>query len=173
MDLVIGETLYRRFPEASEGELTALRAQLVSGPPLALIAQELGLPDRARLGRGEAETGGRARVGLGASLYESVVGAIYVESGVDVARAFVLRTMASTITAAESQPRRSAKTVLQEWAQARGLELPTYRVVELKGPEHAREFVIEVTCGDLRARGAGRSKREAQESAATALLEAV
>jgi len=173
VDLVIGEALFRRHPEATEGELTAMRAQLVSGPPLALVAQRLGLPDRARLGRGEAETGGRQRVGLGASLYESAVGAIYVESGFGVASDFVLRTMADAIAEAAAEPRRSPKTVLPAWAQARGLELPTYQVVELKGPEHNREFVVEVTCGDLRARGAGRSKREAQEAAATALLEAV
>src|ERR1700704_4975120 len=79
VDLVIGELLYRSHPDATEGELTAMRAQLVSGPPLSQLAQRLGLSERARLGRGEAETGGRHRVGLGASLYESVLGAIYVD----------------------------------------------------------------------------------------------
>ena len=173
VDLVIGEMLYRDFPDATEGELTALRAQLVSGPPLAQIAQELGLPDRARLGRGEADSGGRARVGLGASLYESVVGAIYIESGFDAARDFVLRTMREPIAAARARPTRSPKTVLQEWAQAQGLELPAYRVIETKGPEHAREFVVTVSIGERAASGAGHSKREAQEAAATALLEVV
>jgi ribonuclease-3 len=172
VDLVIGELLYRNHPDATEGELTAMRAQLVSGPPLSHLAQELGLPDRARLGRGEAETGGRQRVGLGASLYESVLGAIYVDGGFDVAREFVLRTMKDTIVAAAQQPRRSPKTVLQEWAQGRGMPLPAYAVSETTGPEHAREFVVDVTVGDLHARGAGRSKREAQENAASALLEA-
>ena len=172
VDLVIGELLYRNHPDATEGELTAMRAQLVSGPPLSHLAQKLGLPDRARLGRGEAETGGRQRVGLGASLYESVLGAIYVDGGFDVAREFVLRTMKDTIVAAAQQPRRSPKTVLQEWAQGRGMPLPAYAVSETTGPEHAREFVVDVTVGDLHARGAGRSKREAQENAASALLEA-
>ena len=172
VDLVIGELLYRSHPEATEGELTAMRAQLVSGPPLAQLAQRLGLPERARLGRGEAETGGRQRVGLGASLYESVLGAVYVDGGFDVAREFVLRTMQDTIVAAAEQPRRSPKTVLQEWAQGQGLPLPSYEVAELSGPEHAREFVVDVSVGALRARGAGRSKREAQENAAAALLDA-
>ena len=172
VDLVIGELLYRNHPDATEGELTAMRAQLVSGPPLSHLAQQLGLPERARLGRGEAETGGRQRVGLGASLYESVLGAIYVDGGFDVAREFVLRTMKDTIVAAAQQPRRSPKTVLQEWAQGRGMSLPAYAVSETTGPEHAREFVVDVTVGDLHARGAGRSKREAQENAASALLEA-
>ncbi|HEV2251447.1 MAG TPA: ribonuclease III [Candidatus Limnocylindria bacterium] len=172
VDLVIGELLYRSRPEATEGELTALRAQLVSGPPLAQLAQRLGLPERARLGRGEAETGGRQRVGLGASLYESVLGAIYVDGGFDAAREFVLRTMHDTIVAAAEQPRRSPKTVLQEWAQGQGLPLPSYDVAETSGPEHAREFQVDVRVGELRARGAGRSKREAQENAAAALLDA-
>jgi len=172
VDLVIGELLYRSRPDATEGELTAMRAQLVSGPPLSQLAQRLGLPERARLGRGEGETGGRQRVGLGASLYESVLGAVYVDGGFDAAREFVLRTMKDTIVAAAEQPRRSPKTILQEWAQGQGLPLPSYDVAEMSGPEHAREFLVDVTVGQLHARGAGHSKREAQENAASALLEA-
>jgi len=172
VDLVIGELLYGSRPDATEGELTAMRAQLVSGPPLSQLAQRLGLPERARLGRGEADTGGRQRVGLGASLYESVLGAVYVDGGFDAAREFVLRTMKDAIVAAVAQPRRSPKTILQEWAQGQGLPLPSYEVAEMSGPEHAREFLVDVTVGELRARGAGRSKREAQENAAAALLEA-
>ena len=170
VDLVIGELLYRTHPDAPEGELTSMRAQLVSGPPLASLAQSLGLPERARLGRGESETGGRQRIGLGASLYESVLGAVYVDGGFAAARDFVLRTMRDLIVEADAQPRRSPKTELQEWAQGNGLPLPVYDVTEMTGPEHAREFVVGVSVGDLHARGAGRSKREAQENAATALL---
>ncbi|MEA2662361.1 MAG: ribonuclease [Chloroflexota bacterium] len=172
VDLVIGELLYRNHPEATEGELTAMRAQLVSGPPLAQLAQRLGLPDRARLGRGETDSGGRQRVGLGASLYESVLGAVYLDGGFAPAREFVLRTMKDTIVAAAAEPRRSPKTMLQEWAQGHGLPLPAYAVTETTGPEHAREFRVDVSVGELHARGAGRSKREAQENAASALLEA-
>ena len=171
VDLVIGELLYQTHPDATEGELTAMRAQLVSGPPLAQLAKELGLPDRARLGRGEGESGGRQRVGLGAGLYESVLGAVYVDGGFDAARQFVLRTMRGLIVAANEQPRRSPKTELQEWAQGQGLPLPAYDVAEMSGPEHARDFVVDVSVGELHARGAGRSKREAQENAASALLE--
>jgi ribonuclease-3 len=171
VDLVIGELLYQTHPDSPEGDLTSMRAQLVSGPPLAALAQELGLHERARLGRGESETGGRQRVGLGASLYESVLGAIYVDGGFDAARDFVLRTMRELIVEANAQPRRSPKTELQEWAQGNGLPLPAYDVTEMTGPEHAREFVVDVAVGDLHARGAGHSKREAQENAAAALLE--
>jgi ribonuclease-3 len=173
VDLVIGELLYRTHPDAPEGELTSMRAQLVSGPPLAQVAQELALPERARLGRGEAETGGRQRVGLGASLYESVLGAVYLDGGFEAARGFILGTMHDLIVEADAQPRRSPKTELQEWAQRNGLPLPAYDVTETTGPEHARQFVVDVSVGERHARGAGRSKREAQENAATALLEAV
>jgi len=173
VDLVIGEELYRRYPQATEGELTAMRSQLVSGVPLAQVAQRLGLPDRARLGRGEAETGGRGRVGLGASLFESIVGALYLDGGFDGARSFILTTMADIVDATGAGAVRSPKTVLQEWAQGHSLPLPTYRIVETTGPEHSRGFVVEVDLGDLHARGIGRSKREAQENAAQALLETV
>ena len=173
VDLVIGDELYRRYPQATEGELTAMRAQLVSGAPLAQVAQRLGLPDRARLGRGEAETGGRGRVGLGASLFESVVGALYLDGGFAGARSFILATMSDIVDATGAGAIRSPKTVLQEWAQGQSLPLPTYRIVETTGPEHSRAFVVEVDLGDLHARGTGHSKREAQENAAQALLETV
>jgi len=93
-----------------------------------------------------------------------VLGAVYVDGGFAAASEFVLRTMKDTIVAAAAQPRRSPKTELQEWAQGQGLPLPAYDVAELTGPEHAREFVVDVAVGELHARGAGRSKREAQET---------
>jgi len=170
VDLVIGDALYRRFPDATEGQLTALRAQIVSSAALAETARELGLPERARLGRGEEESGGRSRAGLAASLYESLVGAIYVEAGLPAAREVIDRTMAKALDAAAEAPRKSPKTVLQEWAQARGLPLPSYDVVEQAGPQHQRAFVVSVAVGDRRAQGTGKSKREAQEDAAASLL---
>lgn len=170
VDLVVGEELFRRFPHASEGELTSLRASLVSSGPLAAIARTLGLPERARLGRGEEETGGRARVGLAASLYESVIGAIYVDAGFARAREVVLETMGDALEALATTPAKSSKTLLQEWAQASKLSLPVYRVLEASGPEHRRDFVIEVEVAGQVARGTGASKREAQEDAAARLL---
>jgi ribonuclease-3 len=173
VDLVVGEELYRRFPEATEGELTALRATLVSSAALAEIATALGLPSRARLGRGEEETGGRERVGLAASLYESVIGAVYIESGFDTSVAMVGRTMGAALAEIARAPRKSPKTLLQEWAQAEHRPLPVYRTVEVRGPEHRRDFVVAVEVGEHVAEGTGMSKREAQESAASKLLEAV
>jgi len=173
VDLVVGEELYRRFPDATEGELTALRAALVSSAALADVGKSLGLPERARLGRGEEETGGRLRVGLAASLYESVVGAIYLEGGLDEARALVRRTMGVAIAATASAPPKSPKTLLQEWAQAGHHPLPIYRTLGVSGPEHRRDFVVEVEAGGSLALGSGTSKRAAEESAAAKLLELV
>jgi len=173
VDLVIGEELFRRFPEATEGQLTSLRASLVSSGPLAEVGRTLRLPELARLGRGEDETGGRSRVGLAASLYESVIGAIYVEAGFEMSRAVVLDTLGDAIDALATTPTKTAKTQLQEWAQSEKHPLPAYRVLEATGPEHRRDFVVEVDVAGHVARGTGTSKREAQESAAAKLLEAV
>jgi ribonuclease-3 len=173
VDLVIGEELFRRFPASTEGELTSLRASLVSSGPLAEVGRTLGLHELARLGRGEDETGGRSRVGLAASLYESVIGAIYVEAGFETSRAVVLDTLGDAIDALATTPTKTAKTQLQEWAQSEKHPLPVYRVLEATGPEHRRDFVVEVDVAGHVARGTGASKREAQESAAAKLLEAV
>jgi ribonuclease III len=173
VDLVVGEELYRRFPDATEGELTALRAALVSSAALAEIGKRLELPERARLGRGEEETGGRGRVGLAASLYESVVGACYIEGGLAAAAAFVQRTMGDAIAATVSAPRKSPKTLLQEWAQAGHHPLPLYRTLDVSGPEHRRGFVVEVEVAGSVAQGNGPSKRAAEEAAAAKLMELV
>lgn len=173
VDLVIGDELYRRYPEATEGELTVLRARVVSGEALAAVAQRLGLPERARLGRGEVESGGRERVGLAASIFESVLGAVYVEAGFATARDLVLRVMREELEATATAPRKSAKSLLQEWAQAEKYPLPTYTVIEERGPEHRRDFVIEVEAAGRIARGSGQSKREAEEAAALDLLDAL
>lgn len=173
IDLVVGEVLFQRSPGATEGELTALRARVVSGESLATIGKRLGLPERARLGAGEEASGGRDRIGLAASLFESVVGAIYVDAGFETARDAVLRSMHDEIEWTDTAPRKSAKSLLQERAQAEKHPLPAYRVIAERGPEHSRDFVVEVAAGGRVAHGEGRSKREAEEAAASKLLEEV
>lgn len=173
VDLVVGEDLFERFPDAPEGELTTLRARVVSGEALAVVAQRLSLPERVRLGAGEEGSGGRQRVGLGASVFESVTGAVYLEAGFEVTRDFVLRVLHDELEATATAPRKSAKSLLQEWAQAEKLALPVYRVVEERGPEHRRDFVVEVEAAGRAARGEGASKREAEEKAAAKLFQEV
>ncbi|TMB92467.1 MAG: ribonuclease III [Chloroflexi bacterium] len=173
VDLVVGEELYQRFPGATEGELTSLRASIVSSVALASVGRALGLPERARLGRGEEDTGGRGRAGLAASLYEAFIGAVYVDAGFARAREKVLETLRASLDAITDATTKSSKTLLQEWAQAERLSLPNYRVLEATGPEHKRDFVVEVEVAGQVARGTGASKRDAQESAAANLLKQV
>lgn len=173
VDLVVGEALFQRFADAPEGELTTLRARVVSGDSLAAVAQRLGLPERARLGAGEEGSGGRQRAGLASSLFESVIGAVYVEAGLEATRDVVLRVMRDELEATATAPRKSPKSLLQERAQAEKHLLPVYRVVREQGPEHRRGFVVEVEAAGHAAQGAGASKREAEEAAAAKLLEEV
>src|SRR5437773_10444274 len=173
VDLVVGEELFRRFPDATEGELTALRATLVSSAALAEVGRRLGLPERARLGRGEEETGGRGRAGLAASLYESVVGACYIESGLAAAQELVHRTMGDAVAEAVSSPRKSPKALPAERAQAAHHPLPLYRTLDVSGPEHRRGFIVEVEVAGNVAQGTGASKRAAEEAAAAKLMELV
>lgn len=178
--LVIGEELYRRLPDAREGELTERRAALVSRPALAQVGARLGLLERARLGRSLLSVGDT--FGLSGLIYESVVGAVYVDGGLEAARAFVLRTMGEAIDAGVAAPspaqgrrvpQRSSKTALQELAQTTVGAVPLYRTVEVTGPAHRRQYTVEVELEGQTARGTGMSMREAQEAAATALLEGI
>lgn len=173
LGLVVGERLYRRFPKLQEGELTVLRATLVSGASLAAVGARLGLPKAARLGRGEEESGGRERPNLAASLFEAFIGAIYLDGGFEAARAVIERAMARELRAAGTVARKAAKTLLQEWVQSHHLALPEYRTVAMSGPDHRRDFVVEVNVNGRTGRGTGTSKREAQEEAASALLAAL
>jgi ribonuclease-3 len=145
----------------------------VSSIALAGVGRALGLPERARLGRGEEETGGRGRAGLAASLYEAFIGAVYVDAGFDPARSVALETLRPLLDAITTASAKSSKTLLQEWAQAERMSLPSYRVLEATGPEHKRDFVVEVEVAGQIARGSGASKRDAQESAAANLLKQV
>lgn len=170
IDLVVAERLFQRFPHLHEGELTALRALLVSGTALAPIGRRLSLPKAARLGRGEEESGGRERPGLAASLFEAFIGAVYLDGGFEAAEALIARTMARELRAVSSAPSKTGKTLLQELVQARHLPLPRYEVVDIRGPEHQRRFRVLVQVDGRSADGTGSSKREAEEAAAVALL---
>jgi ribonuclease-3 len=169
LGLVVGEHLYRRFPRLREGELTAQRASIVSGAGLAAVGARMGLPEAARLGRGE-EAAGRHRPGLAASLFEAFIGAVYLDGGLEAARDVIQRAMSRELRALRAVPHKTSKTLLQEWAQAHRLALPVYRTVQMSGPDHRMDFVVEVEVNSHTARGMGTSKREAQEAAAAALL---
>lgn len=170
LQLLVGELLVRRFPRASAGELTRLRAAVVSEQALWPVAERLGLGRLLRLGRGGEATGSRSLPSLLADTFEAVAGAVYLGAGVREARKFVSRYLGPLAAAASSGPLVDAKTALQERAQAVGLSV-RYRVVGENGPPHRRVFEVEVWVGDrLAGRGTGRSKKEAEQAAAVEAL---
>lgn len=169
--LSIARMLYDTYPEADEGELARRLNQLVKQDSCADVAVALDLGMAMRVGEGEAQSGGRHKRALLADICEAVIAAIYLDAGFDTAGAFVERHWRDRMIN-WSGPLRDAKTTLQEWAQGQGLVAPAYAVTNRAGPDHAPQFTIKVdVVGYASAIGRGRSKREAEQAAATSLLE--
>lgn len=172
LDFLTGAWLYRRFPEINEGQLTRLRAALVRTEQLAAFARALRIGEALRLGRGEESSGGRDRDALLCGAFEALIGALYLDCGLEAVREFIEPRLAATVeTILEDDTLIDARSLLQVWAQAELGETPRYRTVEAHGPDHAREFVVEVLVGEaLSSRGVGRSKQAAAQRAAAAAL---
>ena len=170
--LLAAAFLYRRFPGQSEGDLTSLRAALVKGETLARFAIELGLPSRLRLSRGEEQAGARHRVPILASAFEAVVGAFYLDQGLMATQSFCLQFLAPEAERVSAQRLdRDPKSTLQEIAQAALHLTPEYRVVETRGPEHAKTFLVAVFIGEGQwGKGMGKSKHLAERAAAECAL---
>jgi len=168
LGFVIGDMLFRQFPQLDEGALSKMKAYLVSAQSLATKARQFGMGDALLLGVGEEKTGGRKKDSLLANLFEAVIAAIFLDGGIDPARALIERSFADDIGNIDQQDLlfHDYKTALQELAQGRGLQLPDYAVVAEVGPDHDKTFVVEVKLGTLTARGEGSSKKEAQQQAA-------
>jgi ribonuclease-3 len=170
LGLLVAELLFRDFPAEDEGALARRFAALVSREGLARVAGKLGLGAFLRLGPGERDGGGRDNPALLADACEAVIGALYLDGGLEAARRFVEPNW-RPLVAEELRPPQDAKTALQEWAQGHGLPLPVYRLVSAEGPPHDPRFTVEVRVADKgTAAGAGRSKRAAEQLAAQALL---
>ena len=171
--LVVAERLYRQFPELPEGELTRLRSNLVRKETLARSAASLGLGDYLYLGRGEELSGGRERESNLARTFEAVVGAIFVDRGFTEARDFVLEKLGEELERVIwDESAVDYKSVLQQFIQSKMQLAPVYRTVSEAGPEHEREFSVEVLVGDkVIGRGEGRSKQAAEKEAARTALE--
>lgn len=174
-DFLAAEFLYERFPNWQEGELTSVRAELVRSDTLARFARQIGLGQYLLMGRGEEQSGGRERITMLSDAFEALLGAIYVDQGLEVTRRFFLPFLQPLVEAFSAMPQwRDAKSRLQEWAQAVLHETPSYRVVEEKGPDHAKEFTVAVVIGgQVRGQGVGRSKHAAEQAAAQAALDAI
>jgi ribonuclease III len=170
LDFIVGAWVYNRFPEMPEGDLTKLRSALVRNDQLAHFARHLELGRALRLGRGEFITGGGHRDALLGSTFEAVIGAIYLDSGLDSVEAFVnplLEAARESVLTRIHDP----KSQLQEWAQAQKLGSPHYLTTAMTGPDHAKTFEVEVQIGErVVGRGSGSSKHNAQSAAAADAL---
>lgn len=174
LNLVVAEHLYRVFPDCTEGDLSRLRARIVSSEPLAEVAASLGLGEVLRLGSGELKTGGFRRKSILADALEAVCGALFLDGGLDVARRVIEVLFQSRIAALPpAEALKDAKTRLQEYLQSRGHALPRYTVERVEGEAHAQVFWVkcEVTGLGLLARGSGSSRRRAEQEAAGRILQ--
>ncbi len=170
LGLVISDMLFRSFPKADEGELSRRLADLVRKETCAEIARTIDLGAAIRLGSSEANAGARTRPAILADVCEALIGAVYLDGGYKAAEALVERLWQVRMQAT-AQPLRDPKTVLQEWAQARGLPTPAYREVARSGPDHDPEFRVAVQLPAFApAEGLGRSKRAAEQAAAAAMM---
>jgi ribonuclease-3 len=170
--VVMSDLLLERYPDYNEGQLSKLRAALVSTTSFASKARELRLNESLRLGKGEEKTGGREKSSILAATYEAVLGAIFLESGYAQVRELVLGHFRGAIDQIATMASMDPKTELQELCQQRFRATPTYRVAEETGPDHARRFIVDVIVdGTVLGRGQGGSKRSAEQDAARRALE--
>jgi len=172
LDLLLGEHLYLSFPQAREGELTALRAALVRRSTLARFAEELEIGEALFMGHGEIETGGRERAATLCGAFEAVVGAIYLDQGIGGAAALVMPLVEAELAAAQVEVSdKDPKSRLQELSQGALGVTPRYRTVNAEGPDHAKMFTVEVSiAGVVCGVGLGPAKQIAAQEAAIAAL---
>ena len=176
VNLAIAQRLYQAFPLATEGELSRLRARLVSREPLAEIAVSLGLGETLQLGSGELRSGGFRRQSILADALEALCGAIFLDGGLGAVEPIIARLFTERIAALPSpEALKDAKTRLQEYLQSRSLTLPRYLILGIEGEDHAQIFRVscEVPGLALRVEGGGSSRRRAEQQAAQAMLEAI
>jgi ribonuclease III len=169
LGLLMAEWLIERFPHEQEGDLGRRLALLVSQPVLAEVSEVIGLGEVLKVSPGEARAGVRRRATVLADVLEAALGALYLDGGIECARGFVRRAWDSVL-AAQTEPPKDPKTTLQEWVQARGLDLPHYQVTTRSGPPHAPVFEVTVAAGEFSGVGTAGSKRAAEQLAAEALL---
>jgi ribonuclease-3 len=170
LSFLIAEELYKRFPRIDEGDLSRLRAQLVKESSLSSIATAIGLGDFIRLGEGELKSAGWRRPSILADTFESIIGAIYLDGGIEPTHQFVLRFFENQLN--EIDPKliqKDPKTLLQELLQSKKSDLPIYSVVSIEGEAHSQTFTIEciIKKSNIKTQGIGNSRRIAEQEAAS------
>lgn len=176
LGFVIADMLFHHFPTHDEGYKSKVKASIVSAVSLARLAEEIDLGRFVLLGRGEEKTGGRRKHAILADCFEALIASIYLDGGVEAARAFIVARFGPLILSAGDQADEATftedwKSALQEWMQANGRGLPNYRLASAEGPDHRKRFDVEVLVQGVAAgRAEGRSKKEAEQQAAKAAL---
>jgi ribonuclease-3 len=179
LGFVIADMLFQRFPTHSEGYKSKVKASIVSSVSLTRLAANIDLGRYVLLGRGEEKTGGRRKHAILADSFEALIAAIYLDGGIEAARAFIVSIFGPLLAgagdrAAEASFTEDWKSALQEWLQAAGLGLPIYRLAAVEGPDHRKRFDVEVLVGGaVSGRAVGRSKKDGEQQAAKAALEAL
>ncbi|WP_420933339.1 ribonuclease III [Alteromonas sp. A081] len=174
LGMIIGETLYKRFPEVPEGKLTRMRSTLVKGDTLAELAREASMGELLHLGPGELKSGGHRRSSILADAVEALLGAIYLDSGMEEVRNVIDRLWETRINRLDPHAHpKDNKTRLQEFLQGRKLPLPTYEVLSISGKDHAQVFQVSCTVENLAepVKASGNSRRKAEQEAARLTLE--
>ena len=176
LDFVVSEAVYRLMPSADEGDLSRLRASIVKDTSLAARAQELGIGEHLILGDGERKSGGQRRTSILADALEALFGAVYLDKGFDAAATMIQQVFAAQLQSLpDPRELRDPKTRLQEWLQARRLELPEYALVSVTGAAHKQQFEVRCTVPgmDNATTGHGSSRRKAEQQSAQRMLEAL
>ncbi|HWA32105.1 MAG TPA: ribonuclease III [Candidatus Paceibacterota bacterium] len=174
LELIVTDFLYKKYPEHTEGELTALRSALVNAIIISDVASKVGMNDFLLLSRGEAKDTGKARQYILANTYEAYVGAVYMDQGYGAAEKFVSDTLLPhTEEIVSKKLWRDPKSLVQERAQEHAAVTPSYKVLSESGPDHDKHFTVGIMFGtELVAEGKGKSKQEAEQKAAEAALKA-
>lgn len=171
LEFVVSKTIFSKFPTKEEGFMTALRANLVNTKNLAGVGETLGIGKLMFLSKGEEEGLGRENPSLLADTMEAIIGAIYIDQGVDEAEEFINKNILNNLEEMASQPLKDAKSLLQELVQARGMSAPNYKVLKEEGPDHNKIFTVEVIVDKSpMATSTGKSKSEAAQNAAQEAL---
>ena len=170
LDLIVAEYLYKNYKSASEGTIAKLKAMIVSEPILAKISRQIGVGKFLMLSRGEVISGGRNRESILADSFEAILGAVYIDSNLDEARVFALSHIKQYIDhIEENEDILDFKSILQEYVQKEFRTVPTYELVAERGPDHMKEFEIQVIVGNYREKAVAKNKKKAEQLSAKAL----
>ena len=170
LDLIVAEYLYKNYKSASEGTIAKLKAMIVSEPILAKISRQIGVGKFLMLSRGEVMSGGRNRESILADSFEAILGAVYIDSNLDEARVFALSHIKQYIDhIEENEDILDFKSILQEYVQKEFRTVPTYKLIAERGPDHMKEFEIQVIVGNYKEKAVARNKKKAEQLSAKAL----